>query len=76
MPAIVLSLFFCCLTSTKPIILIDAKQRVRAVLLLRFFEPFEPDSYGTTQKFYLYHHPNDHHRHRNTHHTTYLPTPL
>ena len=60
---------------TNPNILMDAKQWVRALLLLRLFEPFLFYIHHITQKIYLHHYPhsNDHHHHRNSHHTTYLP---
>ena len=78
MPIVFLSLFFHLLTYTNPNILIDAKQLVLTLFLLRLFEPYVFYNHRITQKIYLHyhHHPNDYHHHHNNHHATYLPPPL
>ena len=76
MPTIFLSLFSRLLKYTNPSTLMGAKQWVRALLLLRLFEPSVFYNHRTIQKIYLYHHYlNGHHHQHNSHHTTYLPTP-
>ena len=61
---------------TNPSILMDAKQWLRALLLLRIFGSCVYYNHWASKNIFLHQHPNDHHHYHNSYHTTHLPTSL